>query len=388
MQGRLVQDTSVVLLALLFVVQAGAPQAQEPPVAPYKIGALFAITGPAASLGQPERDAARMLEEHINAQGGINGHQLMIVMRDTKSQQTEALHAAKELIEQEEVLAIVGPTRSGTTLGVVEYMRKSQTPLVSCGAAARITTPAKEWVFKTCPEDRHAVARIYEYLQAQDISRIALMTVANAFGESGLTQLRAQANDAGIMIVAEEQFMDTDTDTTAQLTTIKGTDAQALICWDVGPATALVARQVRQLGVEIPLIQSHAVASRHFIEGAGEAADGVLLPAPKLIVAEQLPDDDPQKQTLLKYAADFRAKYGRDPDTYGALAWDAVQLIVRALRAAGPDRGRIRDALENTTDFVGVTGIFNYSPEDHAGLTSDAFVMVRIEDGQWTLIEQ
>ncbi len=362
------------------------PEAAQPTGEPYKIGAIFATTGPAAALGEPERDTAKLVEEQINAAGGIDGHPLNIVIRDTKGEDTQALSAVKELIEKENVLAIVGPSRSGTTLSVVDAIEKAEVPLVSCAASVKITTPVKKWVFKTPQTDSDAIKKIYAYLNKQGISKVAALTVQNPYGESGLEQIKAQAEGAGITVVAADTFGDKDTDMTPHLTKIKATDAEALICWGVGPAPSLITKQVKQLDMGIPLIQSHGIANKRFIEGAGDAANGVIFPAGKLIVADQLPDDDPQKETLLKYTEDFRAKYDKDPDTFGGHAWDAVQLVIKGLKEAGDDKEGIRSAIENTTDFVGIGGIFNYSAEDHYGLTADAFVMVKIEDGEWKLL--
>ncbi len=361
-------------------------QVGEPMGEPFKVGGIFDTTGKAAALGEPERDTAKMIEEQVNSAGGIDGRPLEIIIRDTKGEETEALKAVKELIEKENVLAVVGPSRSGTTLGIIDYIEKSETPLVSCAAAVKITTPVKKWVFKTPQTDAHAVETIYKYLNEQNISKVAALTASNAFGEGGLEQLKGQAEAAGITVVAEEQFADADKDMTAQLTKIKGTDAEAVVCWGIGPAPSLIAKKVTELQMGIPLIMSHGVANKKFIEGAGDAANGVVFPAGRLIVADQLPEDDPQKETLLKYAEDFRAKYDRDPDTFGGHAWDAVHLVVMALKEVGEDKEGIRAAIESTTDFTGIGGIFNYSAEDHYGLTAEAFVMVVIEDGEWKLI--
>ncbi|MCD6360891.1 MAG: ABC transporter substrate-binding protein [Armatimonadetes bacterium] len=367
--------------------EPGETAVTPPQGEPYKIGGIFALTGKAAALGQPEADTAKMIVEQINAEGGINGRPVEIIIRDTKGDETEGLAAAKELIENQKVLALVGPSRSGTTLGLIDYIEKAQVPLISCAAAAKITTPVKKWVFKTPQTDKDAVATIYNYLNDKGISRIATITVSNAYGDSGLEELKAQADDAGITITTSEQSQDSDTDMTAQLTRIKGTNPEAVICWGVGPAPALVTKNMKQLQMDIPLIQSHGVANRRFIEAAGDAAEGVILPAGKLLVADQLPDDDPQKQVLLDYAAAFKAKYDRDADTFGGHAWDAVQMVINALKSGAEDPAAIRDAIESTTNFVGIGGVFNYSAEDHYGLTPDAFVVIVIKDGEWKLAD-
>jgi branched-chain amino acid transport system substrate-binding protein len=383
-KGIRVLLTVVVLLGLLPGPISLAPaQAQEP----IKIGGIAAITGSASPLGTPERDTLLMLEEAINQAGGINDQPLELIIYDTAGDETEAVMATKKLIEDDKVLAIVGPSRTGTTLAIMDTVEKAELPLVSMAAGIEITEPVKKWIFKTPQTDVMAVSRIMDYLTRQGIDKIAVIYVSNAFGESGRDQVVIQAPEADIEVVAEETFGGEDTDMTAQLTRIKGSEAQAVICWGTNPGPAMVAKNMMQLGMDIPLLQSHGVANKTFIELAGEAAEGVIFPVGKLLVAKDLPDDDPQKEVLLSYSSMFEEKYERSADTFGGHAWDALHLLVQAIEEVGTDKGAIRDALENTTDFVGTGGVFNLSPEDHNGLTKDAFVMVQIKDGEWTLME-
>lgn len=388
------------LLAASLMALSGCPSPEEagigeewiedmaPVGEPIKIGALFAVTGPASSLGEPERDTAVMLAKHINEAGGINGTPVEVIVRDTKGLETEALNAAMELVDRENVVAIIGPSRSGTTMAVVDYVQRTEVPMISCAAARKITDPLKEFVFQVAPGDRDAVYRIYSYMNEEGISRIATLTASSGFGEEGREQLEKQAADFGIEIVAREQFADEDNDMTPQLTSIRGTEAEAVICWGVGKAPALVARNMAQLGMQIPLFQSHGVANERFIEVAGAAANGVILPAAKLIVLEELPEDEPQIEALREYHDLFVAEYNRAPDHYGGHAWDAMHILVQAIERAGTtDRAAIRDEIERTQDFVGIGGVFTYGPEDHYGLSPEAFVMVTIEDGKWKLLQ-
>ncbi len=352
-----------------------------------KIGGIFDVSGPASSLGEPERNTAQMLQEQINAEGGIDGREIEIIIRDTGGDESVALNAVKELIDKEEVVAIVGPSRSGTTMGLIKTVENAGVPLVSCAAARAITDPVKEWVFNTPQSDEDAVTVIYDYLGEQGITKIATITASTGFGEEGLKQIEKLAPDAGLEIVAKEQFADKDTDMTAQLTKIKGTEAEALICWGIGPAPSLIAKQAAQLQMEMPLIMSHGVANRRFIEDAGDAAEGIIHPCGKLLVADKLPDDDPQKELLLEYAKQYEEKFGKSADTFGGHAWDAVMLVVNAIKEKGADRASIREGIESTEGFVGISGVFNYGPDHHYGLSPDAFVMVKIQDGDWALIE-
>ena len=377
---------AVILLAISLMISSCTKK--EEPKAPYKVGGIFAITGANSFLGEPERNSMEMLAEQINSRGGINGRLIELVIYDTEGDATKAVLNANKLIEKDDVLAIVGPSLSGTTLGVMPIVEKAQVPLISCAASVKITTPVQKWVFKTPQTDVMAVAKIYDYMKSQGIEKIAILTVSNAFGDSGRQQLLDQSTDYGYEIVADERFGPQDTDMTPQLTKIRALKPQAIICWGTNPGPAVIAKNMRQLGINIPLYQSHGVASKKFIELAGEAADGIILPTGKILVAGDLPDSDPQKQVLEKYIADYEAKYKMAVSGFGGYAYDGLQILAQALEKAGDDRAKIRDEIEKINGYVGISGIFRFSPQDHNGLNKEeAFVMVKIVDGDWQVIQ-
>lgn len=356
---------------------------------PYVVGGIFSITGPASYLGEPERNSMQMVAEEINAKGGLKGHPLKLVIYDDEGDVTKArLHATK-LVKSGEVLAIIGPSLTHTSMAILEITQKAKLPLISCAAGVGITAPAKDrfWVFKTPQTDAMAVSRIYQYLQKQGINKVAIFTVSTGFGVSGKEQLLEQAPKSGMEVVAQEVFGEKDTDMTPQLTKIRATPAQAVICWGTGPAPALVAKNMKQLGMTQPLIQSHGAASKKFIELAGDAAQGIIMPAGKLVIWQQLPDTDPQKAVCKEYAEKYQAKFKAPESSFGGYAYDGLRMLILALEKAGNDREKIRGQLENTKNFVGVSGIFNMSPEDHNGLSPAAFVMVKIHNGNFQLLD-
>lgn len=381
-------NLSALLLALLApLLVLGPAAAQEP----YRVGAIFSITGPGSSLGIPERDTALMLEAEINARGGVRGpdgrrHPLKLVIYDDASDETRAVLAAKKLIDEDRVAAIVGTTLSGTSLAILDTVQKAEVPLVSCAAAIKIVEPAAErkWVFKTPQSDHLIVGVLVDYLKAQGVTRVGWLNVDYAFGQLGWVEFEKAAQKAGLTIVANEKFGQKDVDMTAQLTRVKTAAPQAVIVWSIPPSASLVTKNYADLGLQAPLLQSHGVGNKKYIELAGGAANGVRFPAGKLLVAEQLADNDPQKAVLLAYARDFEARYG-PRNTFGGHAWDAVQLVVKALEKAGPDRAGVRAAIETTRGFVGITGVFDFSPADHNGLDRRAAMMIQIVDGQWKL---
>ncbi len=356
---------------------------------PYKIGALFSITGPTSFIGEPERNTLVMLIEELNKAGGINGHPVEAVIYDTEGDETNTVKKATKLIIQDKVLAIIGPSRTGTTLAVIPFVERYRVPLISCAAGIKIVEPVKPWVFKTAQSDRLAVKKIYTYCQKHGLKKVAIITVSNGFGQSGREELKRLAKPFGIIIVADELYGPKDVDMTPQLTRIRAQNPQAVICWGTNPGPAIVAKNMRQLGMKQQLFMSHGVASKRFIALAGKAAEGIILPAGKILVADQLPDNDPQKPILLQYIAKYKARYGEEPSTFGGHAYDAFTLLKKALEEVGADRAKIREALEHMRGIVGIHGIFNMSPKDHNGLAEkEAFVLVQIRDGDWHLLEE
>ncbi|MBI4593931.1 MAG: ABC transporter substrate-binding protein [Candidatus Rokubacteria bacterium] len=380
----------IVTLLVGILLAGGAPRSalgQDT----YKIGAIFSITGPGSSLGVPERDTALMLQADINARGGVKGpdgklHPLKIVIYDDASDETKAVLAAKKLIDEDRVAVIVGTTLSGTSLAIVDTVQKAEVPMISAAAAIKIVEPAAErkWIFKTPQSDHLIVGVLTDHLKARGLTRVAWLNVDYAFGQLGWIEFEKAAQRLGLQVVANEKFGQKDVDMTAQLTRVKAANPQAVIIWSIPPSASIATKNYGDLGLKAPLFHSHGVGNRRFIELAGPAVNGVVFPVGKLLVAEQLADTDPQKAVLLAYAREFEAKYG-PRNTFGGHAWDAVQLAVRALERAGTDRAKVRTAVESTRNFVGITGVFDFSPTDHNGLDRRAVTMVQIVDGQWKL---
>lgn len=355
--------------------------------APIKIGALFAVTGPASFLGEPERNSAQMVVDEINRTGGIKGRKLELIAYDTGGDATKAVQLANRLIKNDHVVAIVGPSTTGDTMAVIPVVERAQIPLISCSAGIKITEPVKRNVFKTAQNDTLAVARIYQQLKKEKKNKVALLTVSDSFGSSGREQLKSQAARYGMQIISDDTYGPKDTDMTAQLTKIRGSQAQAVICWGTNPGPAVVARNAKQLGLALPLYMSHGVSSKKFIDLAGEAAEGVRLPSGKVLVADLLPKSDKQKTALLSYVKDYQRHFKAEGDHFGGHAWDAVMMLKGAIERGGDTPAGIRNALEATRGFAGIGGVFNYSPKDHAGLTQDAFVLVEVKNRDWMLVK-
>ncbi|HEY5514490.1 MAG TPA: ABC transporter substrate-binding protein [Geomonas sp.] len=355
--------------------------------APIKIGALFAVTGPAAFLGEPEKNTLELLVKEANAKGGIKGARIELVIYDTGGDVTKAVQLANKLIKNDHVVAIVGPSTTGETMAIIPIAEKEQIPLVSCAAGIKITEPVKKWVFKTPANDHVAAEKILIQAERLKQKNIAILTVSDSFGSSGREQLKLMAAKRGFRIVADEVYSPKDTDMTPQLYKIKAAKPDAIICWGTNPGPAVITRNLQQLGIKTQLYQSHGVASKKYIELAGPvAAEGVMLPAGKLAVFDLLKKKDPQAKLLKEYNDSYKKAYGVEPSTFGGYAYDGFQLIAASLKKGAVSAAQIRDGIEKGGKMVGVSGIFNMSPTDHNGLDLSAFEMVRIQKGDWAIV--
>lgn len=387
---------AMLLIAGLLVAGCGGNKEEAKPTSssakePIKIGMVLDTSGNASSLGMPERNSAILLEEKINAAGGINGQPIKLIIEDSESDESKALLKAKKLVEQDKVVAIIGATTTGTTMSMVKYIESVGVPLISPAASVKIVTPINErkWIFKIPQSDNLIADKMIEYLNKKNIKKIAFMSASNAFGSSGKELFAKVAAEKGITIVAQEKFGPEDKDMTAQLTRIKGLNPEAVIVWATPPSASTVAKNFRSLGFTVPMLQSHGIANKAFIDLAGADANGVVFPVGKVLAGEDLPDSDAQKKPIMDYIKDYEGKYGpMSRTTFGGHIPDALYLLKQAIETAGStEPEKVRTAIENTKNFAAVTGNYNFSPEDHNGLTIDSLILVEIVDGKWTLLK-
>ncbi|NQU43579.1 ABC transporter substrate-binding protein [bacterium] len=363
---------------------AEEPQAQAPQDEPIKIGAIFAITGRAAWLGEPEARTAEMIIEKVNGQGGINGRVIELIVKDTQGAEDRAVNAVRDLF-REDVVAIIGPSRSGTSMAVADMCEEQQMPLISCAALAQITE-GRKWVFKTPQKDSDVVIRIYEYMRDHGMTRVALITGTTGFGAGGREKLKEMAPEYGLEVVADETYGPGDTDMTPHLTRIRGTNPQAIVNWSIIPGQSIVMKNMKELGMsDIQIFQSHGFGNYGYLKAAGDAAEGVLFPAGRALVVDDLPADHPQKEVLSKLKQDYETRYDEPLSTFAGHAYDALWLVLDAIENVGADRAAIRDYIENRKGFVGTGGVFNFSPEDHTGLDKDSLEMLTVRNGKFAI---
>lgn len=353
-----------------------------------KIGALVAATGPASFLGDPELKTLELYVEKINAAGGVLGRNLELVAYDTGANPKKATTFAKRLINQDEVVAIIGGSASGETMAILPIIKKAKIPLVSMAGSIKIVKPVKKYAFKTPATDRMACQKIFEYLKGKSLTNVALISGNGGFGKSMRGQCKDVAGDYGIKIVADETYGPKDTDMTAQLTKIKGNaSVQAVVNPGFGQGPAIVTKNFKQLGMTQTLVQSHGVASKKFIELTGNASEGVIIASPPVVIASLLEDSNPIKQIALDYIKDYEGKYNAPVSTFGGYAFDALNLVVNAIKTAkSAEPKAIRDALELTTNYVGLNGMFNITKDDHLGLDLNSGIkMLVIRNKNWEL---
>jgi branched-chain amino acid transport system substrate-binding protein len=360
---------------------------QTPP--PIKVGAIFAVTGGAANLGEPERKTAEMFVENFNRAAGVNGQKIQLLVKDSGSTPDKAISLAKQLIDEDKVLAIIGPSTSGETMAIKNICQEGKTILLSCAAAETIVNPVASYVFKTPQKDSDAVRRIYQVMKGMGISKIGVVTSNDGFGVAGGKQLAALAGEYGMTIAASEVYDAKETDLTGVLTKVKGQEVQAVVNWSIVPAQSLVAKNMKQIGFNVPLFQSHGFGNIKYVQAGGEAANGTIFPCGRLLVAEALPADNPQKKVLMDYKSSYEKRYREDASTFGGHAYDALLLLTEAVKQAGSsDRDKVRDALENLKGVVGTGGIFNLSATDHNGLNQDAFEMLTVVNGKFAIYQK
>jgi len=353
-----------------------------------KIGGIFAVTGRASWLGDPEKKTALMIQEAVNKAGGINGFPLELVIEDTEGKPPKTVAAVEKLINKDNVLAIIGPSRSGCTMAIKGIMEKAKVPLVSCAAAEVIINPLATYVFKTPQVDSHVVIRIYEQMKKMGIKKVGVITGTTGFGKEGRKQAKKYAKTMGFEIVADETYTPKDTDMTAQLKKISSAGAQAVINWSIVPAQSIVPKNMKQLGMKIPLFQSHGFGNPKYIKAAGDAAAGIIFPAGNVLIADALPDGHWHKKVVLDYKNAYEKKYGPPVSTFGGHAYDALWIVINAMKAkkVTPDmdvqkaRDLIRDGVEATKNWTGVHGVFNMTAKDHVGLDKDKSLSILTVD--------
>jgi branched-chain amino acid transport system substrate-binding protein len=353
-----------------------------------RLGSVLSVTGPASFLGDPEKKTLEMYVRDLNAAGGVDGKKIELFIYDDGSDANKARTFATRLVDEDKVDAVIAGSGSGTALAMRGVFEDAEVPYIALAGAAEIVTPIRKWVFKMPHTEPMSCGKIFEDLKKRKLTSVAIIAGTDGWGKAMRAECVAMAPKEGITIVKDEIYGANDSDMTPQLTNIKNTPGvQAVINCGFGQGPAIVTRNFRQIGLTVPLYESHGVSSKSYIDLAGDAANGVRLPAAALLVAEQLPEDDPLKKVALDYKTKFEKETGQPVSTFGGHARDALFMLVEAIKRAGStDKSKVRDELEKTHGFIGTGGVINMSPTDHLGLDLSSFRMIEIKNKNWSLV--
>jgi len=352
---------------------------------PIKIGAVVSLTGSYAGLGAGEKTALEMEVKKINDAGGINGRPVELIIEDDATDAAKAQAATTKLIEQDKVVALIGATGTGQTMGMRGDVERSGIPQVSMAGGTAITKPVNKLVWATPWSNAIVVPYELAYMQKQGIKTIGVIGDSGGFGKDGMAVFKAQAPKYGIKIVSEQTFNAGDTDMTAQLTKIKAANPDAVVLVSAGKEASTVVKNAAQLKITKPMYGTHGNARVQFIEGAGTAANGFKFAAGKILIPENYGVDTEAYKVAQDFITRFKAASGgKAPDTFAGHAYDAINIIaVAAGKAAGMTPAALAAQIEKTAGFVGIGGTFTFTPEDHNGLSEKDLVMYEIKDGKW-----
>jgi branched-chain amino acid transport system substrate-binding protein len=394
-----VRRTSIALVALALGTalvagcSGGAPAQQGTTGAaggatPIKIGAIVSLTGSYAGLGTPEKNSIEMEAKRLNDAGGINGKPVEVVFVDDATDPQKAVAAATKLIDQDKVVAIIGATGTGQTMGIRTETDRAGIPVVSMAGGSVITDQFDPNMFQTPWPNRLVVPVTLGYLKSHALTKVALISSSDGYGKDGHDVTVKMAKGSGVTIVGDESFNVGDPDMTAQLTKLKAAKPQAIWLWNAGKDAATVVKNLRQLDPSgsIRLIGAPGNARKEFITGAGDAAEGFTFAAGKILLPETYGAGTPEFKVATDFIDRYTKAYGSPPDIFAGHAYDAFAIVTDALkRASGTSGPELRTAIESTHGLVGIGGTFNYSATDHNGLTEKDLVMYTIVKGAWTL---
>lgn len=382
----------VVALVLSAAVGCAGPAAETQEAGStdtHKIGAVLSLTGTYAALGASAKDAIDLEVGRINAAGGVNGRQLEVIIEDDGTDEAKAVAAATKLIDQDGVVAIIGASGTGQSMAMRSEIQRAGVSQVSLAGGSAIMASFEPLVFQTPWPNALVVPFVLDAMKARGATRVALISDTGGYGKDGRDVILGAVGPAGIEIVSDQTFNPGDTDMSAQLTKIKGDDADALLIWNAGKEAAIIVNSASELGIDLPMFGGSGQARLEFIEGGGEAAEGFIFGTGKSLVPENWPEGSEQRDAMTDFASRYEQTYGEPPDIFAGHAYDAIVILEDALRRAGENPGptEVREAIEGTSGLPGFGGTFSFSATDHNGLTADDLALYEVRSGAWVAVE-
>lgn len=372
--------------ALGAAMLGGAAFAQDT----YKIGAVYAVTGPASILGDVEAKAARLAVDEINAAGGIKGKKVELILEDSKSQETAAVLSIRKLITQDKVSVILGPSRTGDAMAAIPIVSEAGIVMLPPVSGVGVVEPVaqRKWIFRPGQGGDLSVGKVLDYAKRANWKKMGVLYSSDAYGEDGRDNMRRQAAQKGVTIAREEAFSPTATDLKPQLANLRAANVDAIFVHGIGAPAVVVYRNAGELGMKTPLVSGHGQANAGFRKAVGEDVVGHPVVGAPILVWNELPAAHTQRAASEQFAKKYTAKYGQAPDMFAGVAYDSAVMTLKAIAEVGDDRAKIRDWFETRVkNWQGVTGNFTFSPTDHGGLTSDALVMMLATPQGWKLAD-
>ncbi len=390
----------VLLLFCLSITTYGCKPAKEEKEksgvkgTPYKIGAVLSLGGGNKELDQLAKNVIELEVEKLNKQGGIKGHPVEVVIKDDGADSTKAVTVLTELIDQDQVIAIIGPTSNDSSMAALADIERAQIPIISLAGASFISAPVKKWVFQAPWPNGLAVSKTFNYLKNKGIKRIGLLFEESSFGSDGKREMEEKAEEYGLEVVSSESYVEGEKDITSQLAKIKGVEVDTVLVWGAGKVPAVIAKDMKQMSMDILYVGAPGIAGKKFIKEAGTAAEGAVFPTGKIMVPETYGEGSRGDKLARQFIKDYKDEYGSEPDgTFAAHAYDGVHIVFDALKRIDKlpdeiDSRELRDTIEKTKGLVLTGGIFNYSEADHYGTKQEDLIMVKVEGQKFVRVEK
>lgn len=357
---------------------------------PFRMGALLDVTGGASFLGKPEYNAVVLAVEQANAAGGIRGRRVELEFEDSKSTETDSVLGMHKLIGQASVAAVIGPSRTGGAMAILPLANEAGVPLLAPVSGVAVVEPIsqRKWIFRPGQGGDLSVSKVIDYARRAGWKKLGILYSADAYGEDGRDNMRKLAPRAGVSLAREESFPPASTDLKPQLAKLAAAGVDAIFMHGLGAPSAIVYRNAKEMGLKPPIISGHGQANNAFRNAVGPAVVGQPVVGAPVLVWSELPEGVPQKRLAAAFVEAYTKRFDTPPDMFAGVAYDAAQMLLQALRETDGERSSIRDWLENKVkNYVGITGVFNFSATDHAGLNPDALVMMIATETGWRLAD-
>lgn len=379
-----------ILLAASLMVSSALTSAAMAEERPIRIGAVIATSGPAAFIGAAEEKTLHMITEAKNAEGGLDGHKIEMIIYDTEGNAAKATQLSRRLIETDNVDIVLGPSTTGESLAIKPIFEEAEIPNISFAAGERVVAPVSPYIFKVPPTDRVVLDHMFGYFAKNNIKSLGILHASDGFGQGAADLMPEIAKKHGVEIKALEAHAPKDTDYTPQLLKLRNAGADGIMYWGNNPGPTLFVRGAKALGIDKPLFNGYSAATVEFIEQSGESAEGTFVSSMHLLARETMKPENPLTPVITKLAEDYNTKFGAYPPTFAGHPYDAMLILEASLKSIEGDfdAAKLRDAIEKV-ELPGANGNFRFSAENHNGLdeTSGSMIMLKVDKGRYVPAE-